>query len=89
MIKSLVNVFSEDIPTDERIIITSGRISSEILHKVAKRNIPIIISKAAPTDLGVRLAHDLGMTLVGFVRGKRMNVYTNEWRMVPNGIALT
>jgi len=85
----LVNVFSEDIPTDERIIITSGRTSSEILHKVTKRNIPIIISKAAPTDLGVRLAHDLGMTLVGFVRGKRMNVYTNEWRMVPNGIALT
>jgi len=71
-----------DIPTDDRMIITSGRISSEILLKVAKRKIPIIISKSAPTNLGVRLATDLGITLIGFVRGKRMNVYTNGWRVV-------
>ena len=71
----------KDIPTDGQIIITSGRISSEILLKVAKRNIPIIISKSAPTDLGVGLAADLGVTLIGFVRGRRMNVYTGGWRM--------
>lgn len=71
-----------DIPTDERIIITSGRISSEILLKIAKRNIPILISKSAPTNLGVGLAADLGVTLIGFVRGKRMNVYTDGWRVV-------
>ncbi len=70
-----------DIPTDDRIIITSGRISSEILLKVAKREIPIIISVSAPTDIGIRLANDLGITLIGFVRGKRMNVYTNAWRV--------
>ena len=75
----------EDIPIDEHMIITSGRISSEILLKVAKRNIPIIISKSAPTDLAVRLATDLGITLIGFVRGKRMNVYTNDWRIVTDG----
>jgi len=75
----------EDIPTDEHMIITSGRISSEILLKVAKRNIPIIISKSAPTDLAVRLASDLGITLIGFVRGKRTNVYTNDWRIVTDG----
>ena len=73
-----------DIPRDDRIIITSGRISSEILLKVAKRNIPILISKSAPTNLGVRLANDLGITLVGFVRGERMNVYTNHWRVVTD-----
>jgi FdhD protein len=75
----------EDIPTGEHIIITSGRISSEILLKVAKRNIPLIISKSAPTDLGVRLANDLGITLIGFVRGSRMNAYTNDWRIVTDG----
>jgi len=74
-----------DIPTDDRIIITSGRVSSEILLKVAKRNIPILISKSAPTNLGVRLAHDLGVTLIGFVRGKRMNVYASGWRVTTNG----
>ena len=75
----------EDIPTDDRVIITSGRISSEILHKVAKRGIPIIISIAAPTNLGVRIADNLGITLIGSVRGKKMNVYTNDWRIVRNG----
>ena len=70
-----------DIPTDDRILITSGRISSEILLKVAKRDIPILISKSAPTNLGVKLANDLGVTVIGFVRGERMNVYTNGWRV--------
>jgi len=71
----------EDMPTDGKIVITSGRISSEILLKVAKRNIPILVSKSAPTDLGVKLARDLGITLLGFVRGKRVNAYTNDWRV--------
>ena len=75
----------ENIPTDNRVVITSGRITSEILLKVAKRNIPIIISKSAPTDLGVKLANDLGVTLLGFVRGKRINAYTNNWRIVRDG----
>ena len=70
-----------DITTDNRLIITSGRVSSEILLKVARRNIPILISKSAPTDLGVRLASDLGVTLIGFVRGKKMNIYANSRRV--------
>jgi len=74
-----------DIATDDHIIITSGRISSEILLKVAKRNVPIIVSKSAPTNLGVRLAEDLGVTLIGFVRGKRMNVYSHDWRIATDG----
>ncbi|UCD08253.1 MAG: formate dehydrogenase accessory sulfurtransferase FdhD [Dehalococcoidales bacterium] len=71
----------EDIPTDDRVVVTSGRVSSEILLKVSRRNIPIIISKSAPTNLGIRLANELGMTLLGFARGKRVNAYTNDWRI--------
>ncbi len=74
-----------DISTDDRIIVTSGRVSSEILLKVAKRNIPVLISKSAPTNMGVNLATDLGVTLIGFVRGERMNVYANGWRVTTNG----
>ncbi len=74
----------EDITTNGQMIITSGRVSSEILLKVARRNIPIIISKSAPTDLGVALANDFGITLIGFARGKRMNAYTNDWRIVTD-----
>ena len=74
-----------DLPTEDRLIITSGRISSEILLKVARRNIPILISKSAPTNLGLKLAADLGITLIGFARGKRMNVYTDSWRVMAKG----
>ncbi len=83
--KIIGECFLKDIPTEDRLIITSGRISSEILHKVAKRGIPVLISKSVPTNLGIRFANDLGITLIGFVRGKRMNVYANDWRVVTDG----
>jgi FdhD protein len=75
----------KDVPTDGRVTITSGRVSSEILFKTARNNIPILISRSAPTDMGVKLAVDLGVTLIGFVRGKRMNVYANDGRIVGHG----
>jgi len=71
----------EDIPLADRIIMTTGRISSEILFKVAKRNIPILVSRSTPTDLAVDLARELGITLVGFVRGGHMNVYAEAGRI--------
>lgn len=74
----------EDIPTNDRVIVTSGRVSSEILHKVARRRIPVVISISAPTSLGVRIADSLGITLVGLVRGKKMNVYTHSRRIAKD-----
>lgn len=71
----------KDIPTAGRLVITSGRVSSEILLKVAKRDVPVLISKSAPTNMGVKLAGDLGMTLIGFARGRKANIYANEWRL--------
>ncbi|MFC2015292.1 formate dehydrogenase accessory sulfurtransferase FdhD, partial [Chloroflexota bacterium] len=71
----------EDISIDDRMIISSGRISSELLHKVAKRGIPIIVSISAPTSLGLKIADELGITLIGSVKGKNMNVYTHTWRV--------
>jgi len=73
------------LPTYDRIMITSGRVSSEIVNKVVKRNIPILISKSAPTNRGIELAADLGITLIGFVREERMNLYTHTRRVVPDG----
>lgn len=75
----------EEIPTKDKILLSSGRISSEMLLKAAKGRIPIIISISAPTDLAVKLANELGVTLIGFVRGKKLNVYANEWR-IANGL---
>lgn len=73
------------IPTDDHIVVTSGRVSSEIVYKVVKRDIPILISKSAPTNRGVELAWDLGITLIGFVREGRMNLYTHTRRVVSDG----
>jgi len=71
----------KDITTAGRLLITSGRVSSEIMLRVAKRNVPLLISRTAPTNLGVRLAQNLGVTLVGFARDKKMNLYANEQRI--------
>lgn len=75
----------EDIPTSDRAVITTGRVTSEIVHKVAKREIPIIISISSPTDLGVKAAEALGITLIASVRGQKMNVYTGDGRLELNG----
>ena len=71
----------ENIETKDKMLLVTGRISSEILLKVARRGIPALISKSAPTDSGVKLAEKLGITLIGFVRGHRMNVYAHAERV--------
>jgi FdhD protein len=79
--KVLGRCLLEGISVSDRILVTSGRISSEILFKTAGSGIPVLISKSAPTDMGVDLARELGITLIGFVRGGGMNVYAGEERI--------
>jgi len=62
--------------------VLSGRISSEILIKAAKMGIPVVVSRSAPTDLAVELAGELGITVVGFAREERLNIYTHAGRVV-------
>jgi len=64
------------------MLLTSGRISSEVLFKTQKCRIPVIISRSAPTNQAVKLARNLGITLVGFARGRRMNVYSQGDRII-------
>jgi len=61
------------IPTKERIILTTGRISSEMVNKAVGMETPILISRTSPTDLAVRLADSWGITLVGYAREKRID----------------
>jgi len=65
------------MPLHDKMVLTSGRISSEIVAKVARRRIPVIVSRSAPTSAAIEQAGQLGMTLIGFARGGRFNVYTN------------
>ena len=79
--KVLGRCLLEGTAVADRILITSGRISSEILFKAAGSGIPFLVSKSAPTDMGVELAGELGITLIGFVRGGGMNVYAGRERI--------
>lgn len=70
------------ISVKDKIIAFSGRVSSEVLLKTAKIGCGILLSKSAPTDLGLKLADDLGITVVGFIRNRGLNVYTHPERVL-------
>ncbi len=65
------------------LMATSGRISSEMALKGADLGVSLIASRTTPTDLAVRICEERGVTLVGYVRGRRFNVYSHPWRIVP------
>jgi len=71
----------KDIPVNDKVIVFSGRISSEILSKVAKIGCEVVLSKSAPTELAINLAEELGITAVGFIRGDSFNVYSHPERI--------
>jgi len=75
--KILGNALRNGIFLEDKIIITSGRISSEMVIKALRCRIPAIVSRSAPTDAAVELARKYNMVLIGFARGKRMNIYSN------------
>ncbi len=66
----------------DKVLAFSGRISSEILAKVAKIGCEIVLSKSAPTELALELAEELGITTVGFIRSRSLNVYTRSDRII-------
>ncbi len=71
----------KDIDTNDKIMLTSCRITSGIIKKIINADIPIVISRAAVTDSAVRMANLYCITLIGFTRGKRMNIYTHPERI--------
>lgn len=74
--KVLGKALLEEIKLEDKVVFTTGRISSEILMKVAKRKISTLVSRAAPTNVAIDMARKLNITLIGFARGQRMNIYT-------------
>ncbi|TML30509.1 MAG: formate dehydrogenase accessory sulfurtransferase FdhD [Actinobacteria bacterium] len=70
-----------ELPLHERILCVSGRLSFELVQKAAVAGAPILVGVGAPTSLAVSLAADRGLTLGGFARGGRLNVYTGAERV--------
>ncbi|HJV17016.1 MAG TPA: formate dehydrogenase accessory sulfurtransferase FdhD [Bacillales bacterium] len=70
------------IPLHNKLLVFSGRISSEILMKAAKIGCELVLSKSAPTELALQLAEQLGITTIGFIRNEALNVYTCPERLL-------
>jgi FdhD protein len=66
---------------ETRILITTGRISSEMLQKAARLEAPILISRTSPSSLSIEMAERYGITLIGYARTHRFNVYSNSQRV--------
>ncbi len=69
------------LPAADRVVLVSGRASFELVQKAAVAGIPILCAVSAPSTLAVSAANRLGMTLIGFVRGGRFNIYTHPERV--------
>jgi FdhD protein len=74
----------KDVWPEARILITTGRISSEMLQKAARLEAPILISRTSPSSLSIEMAELYGITLIGYARRHRFNVYSNPHRVSLN-----
>ncbi len=66
------------IPTEDRVLLSTGRVSSEMLLKAARMGVPIVASRTSPTEMAVALAEQLGVTVCGYVRPDSLNLYAGS-----------
>ncbi|BAT54739.1 formate dehydrogenase family accessory protein FdhD [Nostoc sp. NIES-3756] len=77
-------LLSEELPFNHHILMVSGRSSFEILQKSVAAGVPIVCSVSAPSSLAVSVAQEFGVTLIGFLRGERFNIYSGIERITVN-----
>ena len=71
------------IQTTDRILLSTGRVSSEMLLKAARMEVPVVASRTSPTEMAVALAEQLGVTVIGYLRGESLNLYAGQALDLP------
>jgi FdhD protein len=79
--KALGHCLMQGIPLEDKILVSTGRASYEMVTKAVRLGLPVAASISSPTSLAVELAEHLNCTLIGYLRGQRMRVYTHAWRL--------
>jgi len=74
-------LIEERLPLSQHLLFVSGRTSFEIVQKALIAGIGVVASVSAPSSLAIDLAREGGVTLIGFVRGKSLNIYTHAERI--------
>lgn len=77
-------LLENQVPLRDAVLMVSGRGGFEIIQKALAGGIPLVASVSAPSSLAVKLARELGLTLIGFLRGRRFVIYANEFRCLSN-----
>lgn len=70
------------LPLSSHLLFLSGRVSYELVQKATRAGIPALVAVGAPSSLAVAMCEESDITLVGFLRGERYNIYSGEWRIV-------
>lgn len=79
--KVVGEALSKGIDFSDKMMFTSGRISSEIMSKILRCRVPLLVARGAPTNQSVKLAREINLTLIGFARGSRMSIFSGEERV--------
>lgn len=79
--KVIGTALKNSIKMDDKVLLASGRVSSDIIIKAASAKIPLVVSHSAPTQLALNLSKTLNIAAVGFVRGDRLNIYSSFDRL--------
>jgi FdhD protein len=75
-------LLEKKLPLSQHVMLVSGRGGFEIVQKALAAGIPVLASVSAPSSLAVKLARELGLTLIGFLRGRRFVIYSGEFRCI-------